>query len=153
MMIDYNEMQIVYSFAPVALLAGVAGRFLIGGLIGGIIQAIISILSRPLWIGGIILLLLYYPDTVAWVLMKIGEIQIHIFAILLSAILPDLFPSADVKSWADIWNNAISVLPQNVVDTMASLDLAGMLGMITSCLTAGFTIKIYMRLIKRAGLL
>lgn len=98
-----------------------------------------------------VLALLYYPDTVAWVFMKIGEIQIHIFAIILSAVLPDLFPTADIDSWASIWNNAIGVFPQNMVDTMGALDLAGLLGMITSCLTAGFTIRLYMRLVKRMG--
>ncbi len=153
MMIDVSQMEIHYSFVPLAFLGGMVGRFLIGGLISGVIMTIVRILSRPVMIAGLIFLLMYYPDTVAWVFMKIGEIQLHVFAIILSAVLPDIFPTSDIDSWAGVWNGAISAFPQEVIDTMSALDLAGLLGMITSCLTAGFTIKLYMRLVKRIGVI
>lgn len=152
-MIDVSQLELQYSVVPLAIIGGVLARFLIGGLISGVIMAIVKILSRPLMIAGLIFLLLYYPDAVAWVFMKIGEIQLHVFAIILAAVMPNLFPTSDVDSWASIWNNAISAFPQEVVDVMAALDLAGLLGMVTTCLTAGFTIKLYLRLVKRIGVI
>lgn len=154
-MIDEN--MIVEAFPPLlgllGLAGGFAGRFLVSGLVSALIMGIVRILSKPLFIVGFIITLMVYPEAIQWILMKIGEIQIRIFATMLAAILPAIFTSADVDSWAALWNNAISVLPTQITDTMAALDLAGNLGMVTSCLTAGFTIKIYMRLVKRMGLM
>lgn len=155
-MIDYTFFaldNVQCSLVPLAFIGGMVGQYLVGRLLGGVVMTLVTLLSKPLLIGGLILTLMYYPDAVAWVLMKIGEIQLRIFSVLLAAIMPEVFPTSEVSSWAEVWNNAINQFPSGITDTMAALDLAGLLGMVTSCLTAGFTIRIYMRLVKRIGVI
>lgn len=150
-----DEDMIVEAFPPLlgllGMVGGLAGRFLVSGLVSAVILGIVRVLAKPMFIVGFILVLMYYPEAIQWIFMKIGEIQIRIFGVMLAIILPEIFTTADVDSWSQLWNSAISVFPTEITDVMAALDLAGNLGMVTSCLTSGFTIKIYMRLVKRMG--
>ena len=152
MMIEFDPQNVMYSLAPLAILGGVLGRFITAGATTSVITVIVKLLSKPLFLGVIVGILLYYPETVAWILMKIGEIEIKIFGLILGVIMPDMYPGDETNEIAGIWNNATSVFPQEVIDTMASLDLAGLMGMVSTTLVAGFTIKIYFHLMKKLGL-
>ena len=115
---------------------------------------IIKTLSKPLYIVGIIVLLTYFPDTLQWIFMQIGLIQIKIFAILLNAVMPEIFAysSGDITEWAQLWNSALTALPSQVVEVMQALDVASLMGIVTSCLTSGFVIRTILRINKRMGL-
>lgn len=120
-------------------------------LVKKILEVVIEIFKKPLGIVFLIFLLTYYPDTIQWILMQIGLIELKIFAIVLAAVLPDVFGQAsDLNSWADIWNNALNVLPVDMVEVMAKCNVAEMMALITSTITAAFTIRLYFRIVNRA---
>lgn len=52
---------------------------------------LLSFLKTPLFFIGLVALLTYSPDTLAWIFIKIGEIEISIMSMLISALMPDLF--------------------------------------------------------------
>ena len=108
--------------------------------------------SKPFYIAGLVLLLAYFPDTVQWIFMQLGLIQIKIFMLLLTIVLPEIFKDLNVESYADIFNQGINALPTEIVEVCASLGVAENLGLIVSCLGAGWIIRIYLNAMNRAGL-
>jgi hypothetical protein len=127
-------------------------------LISLIIKAIsgmFNLVKTPMFIVGLYLALLWFPDTIQWIFMKIGEIQIKMFMIVLTTVMPEVFTfgSGDVDSWAAIWNQGLSALPTEMLEVINGLGVAEMLGLITSTIMAGSTIMVYRKIMTRAGLL
>ena len=154
-----DDGQMVYAFPPLMALLGMAGgvlgRFAISGLVSGIVMGLVRVLSKPFMILGLIGVLLYYPEAIQWIFMKIGEIQIKIFGLMLQAVLPSIFGDniSEIKSWADIFNGAVSAYPEGMTEIMAAAEMAGLMGMVTTCLVSGFTIRIYIRMARKIGVL
>lgn len=119
------------------------------------IGALFNIARTPMFLFGLYLALLYFPDTIQWIFLQIGLIQIKMFMIVLSSVMPDVFTfgSGEVNSWAAIWQQGLSGLPSEMVEVINGLGVAEMLGLVTSTLMAGSTIAIYRRIMMRAGLL
>lgn len=119
------------------------------------ISALFNLVKTPLFIVGLYLALLWFPDTIQWIFLKIGEIEIKMFMIVLSVVMPDVFTfgSGDVNSWAQIWNQGLSMLPTEMLEIINGLGVGEMLGLITSTLTSGFVIGMYRKIMTRAGLL
>lgn len=146
-------------FCPLPVIAGVGLGFLlravIGGLISGAVLALIRFLSKPLFIIGLIAILTYYPDVVQWIFVKIGEIELKVFAMFLSIALPDIFGEvgSEYDSWASLFNNALSVFPDEILQVCQSLDVAGLMGMVTTCLTTGATIILMRKIMMRGGVI
>lgn len=146
-------------FCPLPVIAGVGLGFLlravIGGLISGAILALIRFLSKPLFIIGLVAILTYYPDVVQWIFVKIGEIELKVFAMFLSIALPDIFGEvgSEFDSWSSLFNNALSVFPDEILQVCQSLDVAGLMGMVTTCLTTGATIILMRKVIMRGGVI
>lgn len=127
-------------------------------LVAAVIRAIgflFNMVKTPMFIVGLYLALLWFPDTIQWIFMQIGLIQIKMFMIVLSTIMPDVFTfgSEDVASWATIWNQGLSQLPSEMLDVINGLGVAEMLGLVTSTLMAGSMIAIYRKIMTRAGLM
>lgn len=127
-------------------------------LIGMIIKAIsgmFNLVKTPMFIVGLYLALLWFPDTIQWIFMKVGGIQIKMFMIVLTTVMPEVFTfgSGDVDSWAAIWNQGLSALPTEMLEVINGLGVAEMLGLITSTIMAGSTIMVYRKIMTRAGLL
>lgn len=116
-----------------------------------IITILIRILEKPAYLGGLFIIVMYYPDTLQWLLMQIGLIELKIFAIILNAFLPDIFTisASEVNSWTTIFNEGINALPTDVVDVMAKANVAELMGMVTSALSAAFAIRLYFRIMNR----
>lgn len=114
-----------------------------------------SLLKQPLFIASLIGLLIWSPDTIAWIFIKIGEIELKVFAMFLTAIMPDLFGTAGdaYSNWAQIWSAGLSGLPADMVQVINGLGVAQILGLITATWTAVSAIKIYRKVMLRAGLL
>lgn len=147
------------SYCPVPVVVG-AGlglvlRFVLGTIVSGAVVGIIKFLSRPLAIIGLIGVLTYYPEAIQWIFVKIGEIELKIFAMLLSVAMPDIFGgvSTEYDSWAGLFNSALSVIPSEILEVCQSLDVAGLMGMVTSTLTVGGTIVLTKRILLRGGIL
>lgn len=107
-----------------------------------ILEFAYNVFKTPLALGTIVIMLAYYPDVLQWVLMKIGELQIKCFAIVLNAIMPDIFRSmgTNVTSWHTIWQQGLSLLPSNLVQILNAVGVAELMGLITATLTAGSTV-------------
>lgn len=120
-----------------------------------VIGTLFNLVKTPLFIVGLYLALLWFPDTIQWIFLKIGEIQIKCFMIMLSVIMPDVFTigSGDVDSWAQIWSQGLSMLPTEMLEIINGLGVAEMLGLVTTTLTSGFMITMYRKVMTRAGLL
>ena len=149
---------IVPTFDWAALIQRAFGWLLRSWLIGMILKAIGALLEffrTPLFLVGLYLALLWFPDTIQWIFMQIGQIQIKIFMIILSTIMPDVFTfgSGEVNSWAQIWNQGLSQLPSEMLEVINGLGVAEMLGLVTSTLMAGSTIAVYRKIMTRAGLM
>lgn len=120
-----------------------------------VIGGLFNLVKTPLFIVGLYLALLWFPDTIQWIFMQIGIIQIKMFMIVLSSVMPDIFTfgSGEVNSWAAIWNQGLNGLPTEMLEIINGLGVAEMLGLVTSTLMAGSTIAIYRKIMTRAGLL
>lgn len=128
--------------------------FLIGAVIK-VIGTLFNLVKTPMFIVGLYLALLWFPDTIQWIFLRIGEIEIKMFMLVLSVVMPDVFTigSGDVDSWAQIWNQGLSLLPAEMLEVINGLGVGEMLGLITSTLTSGFIIGMYRKIMTRAGLL
>lgn len=134
------------------------GWFTRAALIAAVIKVVgtlFNLVKTPMFLVGLYLALLWFPDTIQWIFLQIGMIQIKIFMILLSSVMPDVFTfgSGEVNSWAAIWQQGLSALPSEMVEVINGLGVAEMLGLVTSTLMAGSTIVIYRKIMMRAGLL
>ena len=123
--------------------------------LGVLFYRLFSLLSKPLFIMGLIGLLIWSPDTIAWIFIKIGEIELRVFMIALNAIMPDIFAVSGgyYASWSDIWQAGLNALPTQMVEVMNGLGVAQILGLITSTIGAVGIIRIYRKVMSRAGLL
>jgi len=135
---------------------GHLARYIIISLIIHGVVGMMKFLSKPFYIVGIVFLLTYFPDVIQWIFMQLGLIEVKIFALLLSIVMPQIFGGdvgAQVNDWSQIWNAALNALPPDVLDVLAKANVAELLGIVTSCLTSGWVIKIYRHIMLRAGLL
>lgn len=146
-------------YCPLPVIAGVGLGFIIravvGGLISGAVIALIRFLSKPLFIIGLIALLTYYPETIQWIFVKIGEIELKVFAMFLNLAMPDIFGKVgtEYETWSSLFNNALSVFPDEILQVCQSLDVAGLMGMVTTCLTTGGTIILMRKILMRGGVI
>ena len=115
----------------------------------------LNLFKTPMFLGAMVLALTYFPDTVQWIFMQIGQIELKMMMIVLSTVMPDIFTfgSSEVNSWAAIWQAGITALPQDMVDVMNAVGVSELLGLVTSTIMAGSTIAIYRKIMTRAGLL
>lgn len=133
-------------------------KMIIMGLILRSVLFIMSTLYRafktPLALGTIVIMLAYYPDVIQWVLMKIGELQMKCFAIVLNAVMPDIFSSmgTEITSWRQIWQTGLGILPTNLVSVLNAVGVADLMGLVTATLTAGSTVVLYRKVMTRIGL-
>lgn len=134
-----------------AFIQRVVGRILLGSLI----FRVLSLLKQPLFIASLIGLLIWSPNTIAWIFIKIGNIELMVFALLVSAVMPDIFGAGGgaYQSWTEIWTAGLSILPADMVDVINGLGVGQILGLVTTTWTAVSSIKIYRKIMLRAGLL
>lgn len=130
-------------------------------IMGMILRSVLFIMSTmfkafktPLALGAIVIMLAYYPDVIQWVLMKIGDLQMKCFAILLNAVMPDIFSSmgTQVTSWRQIWQTGLGILPTNLVSVLNAVGVAELMGLVTATLTAGSTVILYRKVLTRIGI-
>lgn len=133
----------------IALLVGILS------VLFAIFRFLKKVVTYPLALGAIVVALTLFPDTIGWIFIKIGEIELRVMALVLTAVMPDLFGTAsgEFTSWAQIWSAGLSALPADMVDVMNSIGVAQILGMISSTISAVFMIKVYRRAMIRAGLM
>lgn len=134
-----------------AFVQRIIGRLVLAGLF----LKLLSLLKQPMFIAALIGVLIWSPDTIAWIFIKIGEIQLRVITLLLVAAMPDLFSAGGnaYSSWAQIWSAGLSALPADMVAIMNGLGVAQILGLVTSTWGAVSSIKIYRKVMLRAGLL
>jgi len=118
-------------------------------------QILYNTFKTPLFLVVAVAALTYFPDTIAWIFIKIGQIQITCFAIMLNVVMPDIFATAngDYKTWGQIWQQGVSALPADMVEVMNGIGVAELLGIVTSTLVSGAMVRLYRRVMLRAGLL
>lgn len=119
------------------------------------VSGLFNLVKTPMFIVGLYLALLWFPDTIQWIFMKIGEIEIKMFMIVLSTVMPDVFTfgSGEVDSWAAIWNQGLAGLPAEMLEVINGLGVGEMLGLVTGTIMAGSTMMVYRKIMTRAGLL
>lgn len=123
-----------------------------------VVMAIMSFLKRvvsyPLALGAIVVAFTLFPDTIGWIFLQIGNIQLKFFVLLLSQIMPDIVNEgkADFDTWYSIWQAGLDILPADLVEVLNSVGVAYLLGMITSTIVTISTIRIYRKVMIRAGL-
>ena len=130
-------------------------RAMLIAMVVRVIGTLFNLVKTPMFLVGLYLALLWFPDTIQWIFLQIGLIQIKLFMLVLSSVMPDVFTfgSGDVNSWAAIWQQGLSGLPTEMVEVINGLGVAEMLGLVTSTLMAGSVIAIYRKIMMRAGLL
>ena len=135
------------------------GQLAILASILAVVMSILSFLKRiisyPLFLGTIVLALTLFPETVGWIFLKIGEIELQVMTILMTAIMPDIVSvgGGEYQTWAQVWQDGLNILPSEIVDVMNSVGVAYLLGMVTSTISAVGLIRLYRRVMLRAGLL
>lgn len=129
-------------------------RSLLISLIIKLISFAMSILSTPFYVVGITALLTWSPDTIAWIFIKIGEIQTQAFMIVLNVAMPDIFAAGDgsYRSWSEIWQQGLNLLPTEILEIINGLGVAELWGIITGTFGSVWVIKIYRKVMMRAGL-
>lgn len=134
-----------------AFIQRVIGRLLLAGLLFKLFQ----LLKQPLFIAALVGVLIWSPDTIAWIFIKIGEIELRAFAMLLTAVMPELFGTAGgaYTSWEQIWSAGLGALPADMLDVINGLGVAQILGLVTATWGAVSSVKIYRKVMLRAGLL
>lgn len=132
-----------------------AQRLLLIRFVLTISKVVYEAFKTPAFLAVLVAVLTYCPDTVQWVLLQIGNIQIKCFMLLLSVVMPEIFAtgSGAMHSWAAIWQNGLNLLPSDVIDVMNAIGVGELLGLVTSTLTSGYLISIYRKVMLRAGLL
>lgn len=93
--ISYYKMLTTFYVFPVtdwpAFIQRTIGRILFANLV----FKLFGLLKQPLFIASLIAVLIWSPDTIAWIFIKIGDIQLRVIAVLLSAVMPDLFSEGE----------------------------------------------------------
>ena len=97
-----------------AFIQRVIGRILLAGLLFKLFQ----LLKQPLFIAALVGVLIWSPDTIAWIFIKIGDIELRVLAMLLTAVMPELFGTAGgaYTSWEQIWSAGLGALPADMLD-------------------------------------
>lgn len=118
-------------------------------------RLIYSFAKTPMYLGLVVAAVTYFPDTIAWIFISIGQIQIKCFMIMLNAVMPDIFATGagDYRGWAEIWSAGLAALPEDVLSIVNGVGVAEIMGLVTTTLTSGWMIKIYRKTMLRAGLL
>lgn len=153
--ISYYKMLTTFYVFPVtdwpAFIQRTIGRLLLANLV----LKLFGLLKQPLFIASFIALLIWSPDTIAWIFIKIGEIEMRVITLMLAIVMPQIFEEGGhaYNSWADIWAAGLTALPPDVVAIMNGLGVAQILGLVTATWGAVSSIKIYRKIMMRAGLL
>lgn len=113
------------------------------------------VVSYPLALAAICVALTLFPDTIGWIFLKIGEIELRIMAMVLAVAMPDIFAvgSGSYTSWSEIWQTGLNLLPTGMVQIINGLGVGYIIGLVTSTFASVHTIKIYRHAMKRAGLM
>ena len=69
-----------------------------------LVSKLIDAVKTPLFWVSLIGLLIWLPDTIAWIFIKIGEIELHVIALVMSVVMPDIFSSGsgEYASWSQL---------------------------------------------------
>lgn len=120
-----------------------------------LVSRLIDVLKGPFFWVGLIALLTYSPDTVAWIFIKIGEIELTVMAMVLNAVMPDIFASGsgEYRNWVQIWQAGLNALPSDMVAIMNGLGVAQLLGYVTATIGTISTIRIFRSAMRRARLM
>lgn len=158
MKISFYKFVTTFCLIPTTDLAAILQRWLAWAqrlfLIAAFVK-LVKMLSTPFWFAAIVAVLTYFPDSVAWVFIKLGEIELRAFAVLLSAVMPDIFANGagEYQSWAQIWQTGLNALPAEMLEIMNGLGVSALLGMVTATISSVWIIKIYRKIMLRGGLL
>lgn len=122
---------------------------------GFIIFRLVDFLKTPFFWVSFVALLTYSPDTIAWIFIKIGEIEMRVIGLCLSATMPEIFGTAggSFTSWGQIWSAGLNALPTEVVQVMNALGVAQIMGMVTTTCGVVSSVRLYRAVMKRGGLL
>lgn len=144
-----------FCIVPTTDWAAFIQRVVLRIMLVNLIWKLIGVLKQPLAIAGLIGLLIWAPDVVMWIFIRIGDIELRVMAIVLASLMPDIFSagSGAFTSWSSLWSQALTVLPADMLGVINGLGVGTMLGLITSTFTAVSSIKIYRKVMLRAGLL
>lgn len=144
-----------FCLVPVTDWGAFLQRVVRGLFCGWLFFRLLSLLKQPLFIASLIGLLIWAPDTITWIFIKVGELEIRAFAFILNAVMPDIFAAGggQYSTWASIWAQGLSVLPPDVVEIMNGLGVANLLGLVTGTIGAVSLIRVYRRVMLRGGLL
>lgn len=144
-----------FCLVPTTDWAAFVQRLVLRLLLVGMFLRLFQLLKQPLFIAALIGLLIWSPDTIAWIFIKLGEIELMVCALLLSSVMPDLFGAAGTEytSWAQIWAAGLSALPADIVSIINGLGVAQILGLVTATWGAVASVKIYRKVMLRAGFL
>lgn len=116
---------------------------------------LLSLLKQPLAIAGLIGLLVWAPDTIMWIFIRIGDIELRVMALVLASLMPDVFSagSGAFDSWTTLWSQALTLFPADMLSVINGLGVGSLMGLVTGTFTAVSSIKIYRKIMLRAGLL
>ena len=114
-----------------------------------------GILKQPLFIASMIGLLVWAPDTIMWIFIRIGDIELRVMALVLASLMPDIFSagSGAFDSWSSLWNQALTLFPADMLSVINGLGVGSLMGLVTGTFTAVSSINIYRKIMIRAGLL
>ena len=124
-------------------------------LLRRILSFLWKLVSYQLFLGAVCAALTLFPDTIGWIFLKLGEVQLRVIAVVLASVMPDIFGagSGSYTSWGQLWQQGLNLLPTQMLEIINGLGVAYILGLVTSTFSAVATIKIYRRSLKRAGLM
>ena len=97
-------------------------------------------------------LLIWSPDTIAWIFVKLGNIEMKVGLLLISAFMPEIFGEGATQyaSWAELWQAGLNAIPSEIVEIINGLGVAQILGMLTSTYGAVHAIQLYRKIMLRA---
>lgn len=110
-----------------------------------------SFAKTPALLGAVVFAFTFFPNTISWILVQIGQMELRVFSTIMVAILPEVFNAgaSDYNSWADIWAAGINSFPTQIRDIITGLGVPELLGMVTGVFTSGSIMKIYRRILMR----
>ena len=152
MKINFVQLMRIYGLVPVNDWLAFAQRVFAKITLVWLISRLMSLLKTPLFFASLVLLLTYSPETVTWIFVKLGELELRVVTALMMAVMPDIFGAGGgaYNSWADLWANGLRALPSDMVDVMNGLGVAQLLGLVTTTIGSIMTIRILRSIIKKA---
>lgn len=126
---------------------------IIAGILLRIIGTIIQVFKVPLFLVALIAAFNFFPNQVQWIFEQIGLIQIRVFLTIMGVFMPEIFGgvSGQINSVADYFNFALSALPTDLLDVCQKAGVGTLLGLVTSTMTLGFTMRLYFKVINRSS--